>query len=400
MAGTVDGRAGSSGRTMLLYTVYFIYFFCGLTMCFEGVFLPEFKEYFGLSYQQQMYTMFAKNVPFLIALPIGYLLRYIGYKRSLVIAMALFAGGTLMLIPALDSHRYGSVLAAFFLIGIGFNFELVAGNPLLAALGPTEGASSRLNLGNALGAVAQIIAPATLSALIPAATVAAAAKVPYMQRIFLVLGSVLAVVAVVTSVLRNVDVTASFRDPAAKTARGEWDRSRAILGFIAIFLVLGVEAGLFGFYRNFLEEPSIAGLSAPQSQRMFTLYFGVFALGRLIASRVQKRMRPARQMLVHLAGAATCLALAVWAKGTAAVIAVTAIGFFVSIFFPTLYAIAIAGMGERTGRISGLLTMGFVGCALIPVLQGRIADGIGLQASYAIGFTAYAFAAAYTWRYR
>lgn len=385
----------------LLYTIYFIYFFCGLTMCFEGVFLPEFKEYFGLNYQQQMYTMFAKNIPFLLAVAVGYLLRFVGYKNSLSIAMTLFAAGTLLLIPGLRSGQYSIVLCGFLLIGIGFNFQLVAGNPLMTALGPPAEASSRLNLGNALGAVAQIIAPATLSFLVPAAAVSVRDKLPYIEEIFLTLGLVLAAVVLLTLAARSVDPSGSFQKGVrAKSSGGIWTERQAVWGFVAIFLILGFEAALFGFYRNFLEDPAIAGFTARGSQRMFTLYFAVFALGRLVASWVQKRIRPATHLQAHLVGAMACLLGAVFFRGLAAAAAVTAIGFFISILFPTLYSIAIRNMGDRTGPVSGLLTTGFVGCALIPVLQGRLADSVGLQPSYAVGFLAYLFTAWYAFRYR
>ncbi len=381
----------------LLYTVYFIYFFCGLTQCFEGVFLPEFKQYFHLNYQQQMYTMFAKNIPFLLAVGIGYLIRYIGYKNCMTVAMAFFAGGTFLLIPGLRSGRYDVVLLGFFLIGVGFNCEIVAGNPMLSALGPPRDASSRLNLGNALGAVAQIIAPATLSFVIPAAVVTVAGKLPYMEGLFILLGIVLAVVSLVTLLARNVDISGSFETTAAPGG-SIWSNSRVMLGFVAIFLILGVEAGLFGFYRNFLEDPHIAGFTAHQSQRFFTLYFALFAAGRLVASWVQTRILPTTHLVFNVLGAMICLAVAIIAKGLVAVAAITAIGFFVSILFPTLYALAIENMGDLTGQASGLLVMGFVGCALIPVVQGKLADSIGLQPSYVIGFAAYLFAIFYTVR--
>ena len=171
-----------------------------------------------------------------------------------------------------------------------------------------------------------------------------------------------------------------------------------MLGFVAIFLILGVEAGLFGFYRNFLEDPAIAGFTAHQSQSFFTLYFALFALA-VVASWVQKRILPTTHLIFNLVGAMVCLAV-VLAKGIVAVVAITSIGFFVSILFPTLYALAIENMGGLTGQASGLLVMGFVGCALIPVLQGKIADSIGLQPSYAIGFAAYLFAIFYAMRMR
>jgi len=125
---------------VLLLTVYSIYFFCGMALCFEGAFNPEFKDYFQLSYQQQQYTTFAKNIPFALAVFIGLLIPRLGYKNCLSIAMGLFAVGTLLLVPGLQSGSYGLVLAAFFVIGMGFNFELVAGNPLLSGLGSPQAA--------------------------------------------------------------------------------------------------------------------------------------------------------------------------------------------------------------------------------------------------------------------
>ena len=89
----MDSRANKSTRA-LLYTVYFIYFFCGMALCFEGAFNPEFKDHFHLSYQQQQYTTFAKNIPFALAVVIGFLIPRIGYKNCLSVAMGLFAAGT------------------------------------------------------------------------------------------------------------------------------------------------------------------------------------------------------------------------------------------------------------------------------------------------------------------
>jgi FHS family L-fucose permease-like MFS transporter len=125
---------------------------------------------------------------------------------------------------------------------------------------------------------------------------------------------------------------------------------------------------------------------------MFTLYFALFAAGRLTASWIQKRVSPAAQLALHVAAAILCVAVAMTASGVVAVAAVTTLGFFVSIFFPTLYALAIDGLGPMTGQASGLLTMGFVGCAVIPVLQGRVADTLTLQLSYGVAIAAYLMA--------
>ncbi len=399
-SGSVESDSRSAN--VLLYLVYFTYFFCGMTQCFESVFLPEIKEYFHLNYQQQMYVMFAKNIAFLLAVFVGARVQRIGYKTCLTIAMLLYAVGTLSLVPGLEMDHYSLVLLAFVIIGSGFTIHMVAGSPLLSALGPPQGSSSRLNFGNALGAIAQIIAPATLTFIIPATVISARAKLPYMEGIFITFGSGLIVLTLVTLLVKNVDIRESLRESASLTGAipgtSVWTNSKVILGFLAIFLVLGTEAALFGFFRNYLEDPAIAGLSAHQSESLFTVYFAVFALGRLLAAWIQKHLKPAVHLAFHLFAASACLLIAMFAKGTLAIIAVVAIGFFVSIFFPTLYAMAIENMGDLTGQASGLLTLGFLGCAIIPVLQGKLADSIGLQLSYGTGLFGYLFALFYVFR--
>jgi FHS family L-fucose permease-like MFS transporter len=169
-----------------------------------------------------------------------------------------------------------------------------------------------------------------------------------------------------------------------------------LLGFLTIFLVLGAEAVLFSNYRNYLLDPAIAGLSASQSLTLNTTFMAVFAAGRLTASWIQKRVKPATTLAFNLIVSLVLLGVIMTARGTVAVVAVTAIGFFVSIFFPTLYALAIEGMGEQTAQASGLLTMGFLGCAILPVVQGWMADRFGLQSSYAICAVPYLLALLYT----
>ena len=188
----------------LLYSVYFIYFFCGMAMCFEGAFMPEFKEHFHLGYQQQMYIMFAKNIPFIVfSILIGLLSKKIGFKNCLTIAMFLFAAGTALLIPGMISDNYVLVLISFFIIGTGFNFELVAGNPLLSALGDPSGSSSRLNFGNALGAIAQIISPLIILLILPVTAVSVSDKIPYINGLFLAIAVILLVTGIITLILKE-----------------------------------------------------------------------------------------------------------------------------------------------------------------------------------------------------
>ena len=143
--------------------------------------------------------------------------------------------------------------------------------------------------------------------------------------------------------------------------------------------MLGVETGIFGLYRNYLEDISIGNLTSRESQQMFTLYFAIFAFGRLAGSYIQKKIKPSVTLTFSLVAALILTIAIILTHGWASIVAITAIGFFVSIFFPTLYSIAIEGQGDRTGQASGILTLGFLGVAILPILQGKLADTFGLQ---------------------
>ena len=386
----------SRSHQPLLYAVYFIYFFNGLSLCFEGAFNPEFKEIFNLGYTQLMFTMFAKNLPFvLFSLAIGYLAQRLGFKTCLTIAMFLFSAGTLLLVPGLITIHYGIVLAGFFVIGTGFNFQLVAGNPLLSGLGEPAGSSSRLNLGNALGAIAQIIAPLIITLILPAGITSASGKVPYINGIFLTIGFALLLIATTTLFIKGIDITENLsgtRQPDDAAASGNIFRNRRLMmGFMAIFLIIGIEAGIFGLFRNYLEDPAIAGLSSTQSQRWFTVYFGVFALGRVAGSFIQKKLDPAISLIINVIAAIFFILVTLLSTGILAVVSLILVGFFIAVFFPTLYSLSIQGMGKYTAKASGLLTMGMLGAAIIPVVQGKLADLWGLQFSFVLALLPYLY---------
>ena len=385
--GSTHGFA-MSGEERLLYLVYFIYFFCGMTQSFESVILPELKEYFHLGYQQQMYVVTAKSIPFVFCPLLALFIQRAGYVRSLGIATSMYAVGTALLVPGLAFSHYSIVLIGFGIIGTGFTLQMIAGNPMISALGPASGSSSRLNLGNALGAIAQIIAPALMSVILPATAVAVQSKMPRILSLLLVLGALLTVISAMTFGMRSsftdfTDVSSGVESPRA-AERSAWRNPAVIAGACIIFLVLGAEASLFSNFLNFVESGSAGSLSSHTAQRLFTVYFALFAGGRLSAAWLQKRISPEVHLVISLAAALASLGVLMFTTGTAAVAGILALGFFVSIFFPTLYAIALRSAGHWKAQASGMLTVGFLGAAFVPVLQGHLADHAGLQRSYLV----------------
>jgi FHS family L-fucose permease-like MFS transporter len=265
---------------------------------------------------------------------------------------------------------------------------MIAGNPMISALGPASGSSSRLNLGNALGAIAQIIAPALMSVILPATDIVVQSKMPRILGLLLVLGALLTIISAITFGMRSsftdfTDVSSGVESPRA-AERSAWRNPAVIGGACIIFLVLGAEASLFSNFLNFVESGSAGSLSSHAAQRLFTVYFALFAAGRFSAAWLQKRISPEVHLVINLFAALISLAVLVFTTGTAAAAGALALGFFVSIFFPTLYAIALRSAGHWKAQASGMLTVGFLGAAFVPVLQGRLADHAGLQRSYLV----------------
>jgi len=386
-------------RNPLLTTTYFIYFFCGLTLCFDNLFNPDFKIIFGLSYKQLMYTKPAFALTGIIFPYIaGLLSAKFGYRRCLGFAMFFFAAANLLVVPALHFRVYSIMLFALFVMGLGFNLELVAGNPLMAALGNLKTASSRINFGNALGAVAQIIPPLLLAFVIfPSDAIKSLDKIPTIEILFFVFAVVLFVVAVFTLAIRDSASTGAA-SAGSKTeipssgpskSRGLLSHPHLILGFVAIFLAIGVEAGFQGLFLNYLQDT--AKVPVTKSLLWQTVNLTVFAAGRLFGSLLQKKFHPAKILTVNLLFSMALLFPILFGKGVVAIAANTLAGFFYCIFFPTLYSLAIDGLGDLTPKASGFLIMGLSGISVIPVIQGAIADAHGLQSSYAIGFLPWMF---------
>jgi FHS family L-fucose permease-like MFS transporter len=270
-----------------------------------------------------------------------------------------------------------------------------------------------LNFGNALGAVAFIIAPMIAMLIVPSSVNSVSNKIPYLTGIFVFIGVVLLVTVFLTFLVKEVKIIDENAGNSAQLkfeGRPFWKNPQVILGFIAIFLVLGTEGGIFSFYQVYLKEANAAlsvtdkewfirylWLDPSHYQLMFTVFFAIYAIGRLLAGYIQRKVEPVVTLLVSLSFALVIIiSFVFFTTGIVSIILITGLGLFISILFPTIYSIAIKGLGENTSKASGLLTMGFLGSTVIPVIQGQLADHYSLQKSFSLPIIAYLLVIMYT----
>ena len=410
------GQAPMQSQTGPLVIVTVLFFMWGLLTSLNDVLIPHLKSLYTLSYTQAMLVQFCFFGAYaLVSLPAGALIRRIGYQRGAVTGLLIAASGCVLFYPAAQSG-YALFLFAFFVLASGITILQVAANPFVTVLGPARTASSRLTLTQAFNALGTTVGPALGGVLIlsaaalgadQVAALSAAEQAAYraneaaaVQGPYLVLAAALALLAVLFALARLPQVS---HDDSSALAAGEqgsaWQYRHLVLGAVAIFLYVGGEVSIGSFLVNFLGEAHIAGLSHADAAQYVSLYWGGALVGRFIGFAVMRYVSPGKTLAVNSLGAIALVLVAIFAEGSVAMWAILAVGLCNSIMFPTIFSMALHGLGRHTGQGSGILCMAIVGGAIVPFIQGGVADAAGLQPSFLVPAACYLFILFYGVKY-
>ncbi len=406
----------TTSQTGPLVIVTILFFMWGLLTSLNDVLIPHLKAIYTLTYLQAMLVQFCFfGAYFIVSLPAGMLIKKIGYQNGAVSGLLIAAAGCALFYPAADSG-YALFLFAFFVLAAGITILQVAANPYVTVLGPAKTASSRLNLTQAFNSLGTTVAPAlggllilsavTLGAdqlaLLPAAEQAAyrAQEAATVQGPYLVLAAALAVLAVLFALARLPRIDHAADTTGAADGKGSATAHRhLVLGAVAIFVYVGGEVSIGSFLISFLGEGNIAGLSHSVAAQYVSLYWGGAMVGRFVGFAVMRYVSPGRALAFNSFFAIALILTATFGQGNVAMWAILAVGLCNSIMFPTIFSMALHGLGRFTGQGSGILCMAIVGGALVPFAQGLMADTIGLQLSFLVPAACYAFIMYYGVKY-
>jgi FHS family L-fucose permease-like MFS transporter len=185
------------------------------------------------------------------------------------------------------------------------------------------------------------------------------------------------------------------RDQNKSFVADAWKHRHLRFGVFGIFLYVGAEVAIGSFLVSFLSQSSIAGLNEAQASKVIAFYWGGAMVGRFIGALVMQIV-PAGKVLAFNAVMVILLVLcAIVFDGKLAMWSLLSVGLFNSIMFPTIFSLALNGLGQSTAQASGYLCLAIVGGALVPLLQGFFADAIGLQVSFIVPMLCYLFIAYY-----
>ena len=402
------GQGGGVRYGRALTTLATIFFMWGFATVLNDTLVPHLKSVFQLNYAQSLLVQFIFYLAYLLmSLPWAALLERIGYKRSIVVGLTIMAAGSALFVPAALLQSYEWFLGALFVLASGITLLQVAANPYVAVIGPSESASSRLNLVQAFNSLGTTVAPIFGGMLIFArsttgtmqgaagegavSAVTRAADAQAVELPYVLISLVLLVLAAVIWRTRLPDISeGQRRDKAKRRSASLWRHRNLVLGVPAIFIYLIAEIGIGSTLVNYLALPSIGNMSHLAAAKYVSFFWGGAMVGRFLGALFMRWVRPQVMLAAVSIGALALTLTSVMSSGEIAMYTIILVGLCHSIMFPTIFTLGIKGLGPLTEEGSGLLIMAIAGGAL-SALQGVIADRVGLQLSFLLPAACYVY---------
>jgi MFS transporter, FHS family, L-fucose permease len=385
-----------------------LFFMWGFLTCLNDILVPHLKSIFDLSYARAMLIQFAFfSAYFLFSVPWSKIVNTIGYKTTMVLGLLTMAVGAFLFIPAASVVSYPLFLTALLVLATGITGLQVSANPYVVMLGKPETASSRLDLTQAFNSLGTTIAPKLGGFLILSAAPlaierlrnltpqalhayrmqqAASVKMPYT-----VIGVALLLLAVLIGTSKLPKIETGTSRPGNKVNDSIWRHRSLLYGAIGIFAYVGAEVSIGSFLVNYFGLPEITGLAAKTAAGFVSFYWGGAMVGRFVGAGLLQRFRPGYLLALSAIVAAALLTASMLGGGHMAMWTILAVGFFNSIMFPTIFSLGEAELGPLSGSGSGILNMAIVGGAILPVIQGVIADHVGLHHAFVLPLICYLY---------
>jgi len=366
-----------------------LFFMWGFVHNLDPILIPHLKKAFSLSTLQASLVDSAVFIAyFVMALPAGAIMKKYGYKAGIITGLLLFAIGSYLFIPSANTQLYAFFLLSLFVIACGLTILETAANPYASLLGPPEKAVQRLNLAQSFNGLAATLAPIigakiiltegyseeALNAMTSSAReIALAAEASTVKIPYLVLGSIILVIAIVFYFMKLPEIKEGDGIASGTNVFHALKHRHLSWAVAAQFFYVGAQVCIFSFFILYATEA--AGISEMTAATYAGFGVGMaFMIGRFIGTFFMKFIEPVKLLVIYSLICAVLSLLAMLTEGLLAVYVVIGIAFFMSIMFPTIFSLGIKDLGGDTKFGSSLIIMSIVGGALLPPLFGYISD--------------------------
>ena len=393
---TFSSNVENKDYTFALTSLTSLFFMWGFITCLNDILIPHLKGIFDLSYSQAMLVQFCFfGAYFIVSIPAGKIVKKLGFQKGIMLGLIVAALGCFAFYPAAAMHSYPVFLMALFILASGITVLQVSANPYVSILGDSKTASSRLNMTQAFNSLGTTVAPFFGAYLIldqVTDSMSVAQQAESVQMPYVLLAGLLLLLAAIFSYIKLPVVEHKEALEEKIIVNGSaWQYRHLVLGAIGIFVYVGAEVSIGSFLVSFLNDPNIASLEESQAAKYIAYYWGGAMVGRFIGAAVMQKLAAGKVLAFSAALAIVLIVITIFASGQLAMWAILLVGLFNSIMFPTIFSLAINGLGQHTSQGSGILCLAIVGGAILPLIQGVLADSIGLQNSFFLPIICYIF---------
>ncbi|WP_188931728.1 L-fucose:H+ symporter permease [Dyadobacter endophyticus] len=374
-----------------------LFFMWGFALNLNPILIPHLKKACQLSdFQSALIDSASYIAYFLVALPAGLFMKKFGYKSGIILGLLLFALGTFLFYPAAEIRNFGFFLVALFIIASGLTLLETAANPYIMILGDTDSATQRLNFAQSFNGLAAFLAPLMGGSFILSGknlseqqqfSMSSRELDAYLnleassvQMPFIAIGIVVLLVSML--VWRTQLPEIKEEEIEVRKTGSIWNERNLMLGVTAQFFYVGGQVCISSFFIRFADK--VAGIEERSAAYLLSGAFLSFMVGRFIGTYLMKFVAPPRLLAVYSLINIVLLITAVSTTAMISVYALLGVQFFMSIMFPTIFALSIHGLGAKTKVGSSLVIMSIVGGAVFPVIMGQVSDISSIQTAYVV----------------
>lgn len=386
LQGHMQISSSPQGRSYLLpfALITSLFFLWGFAHSILDVLNKYFQNDMALSKTQSAYIqMVVYGGYFLMALPAGVVIDRWGYRTGVLVGLLLYGLGALLFIPGGQLMSFPFFLGSLFIIGCGLTFLETSANPYVTVLGDERGAARRINFSQSFNGLGWMLGP-----LVGGWLLFSESETPNITLPYAIIGSAVLLIALIFAriPLPEIEPAPESTDDLIEVEKATteiplWRHKSFLFGLLALFLYVAAQTGVNSFFINYAHEA--VGLSDKQASTILAFgCMGLFMLGRMGGSWLMARIPGEHLLTLCSVGATVGTSLVVLFPGNMGFYALFVVYLCESIMFPTIFALALRGLGKHTKMASSLLIMSIVGGAIAPILMGLIAD----SHSMALGF--------------
>jgi len=410
---------------LLLILLFALWGFCNGMI---DVMDKHFQEELHLTLAQSAWVQFAHYLGyFLMALPAGWLATKLGYKGGIITGLLITAVGGFWFIPATQIASFWAFLLGVCIIAAGLTFLETIANPYTTVLGPIQYAATRINLAQSCNGIGLLLGPVAGGMFFYSKNAAGESTgaenlwIPYAA-----IGVIVIVLAIIFYFANVPDIKMEddyhLDDATPNVSHSIWTHAHFVMAVVAQFLYVAAQAGIFSFFINYMtsqvppipdswnaptagsgwfagwfeiHKNGVLGFTDKAAANLASLGFLCFLIGRFTGSAILKKFA-AHSVLGLYSAISVVLCLVVFLKlGWVSVAAVFLTYFFMSIMFPTIFALGIFGLGEKAKKASSFIVMAIMGGAILPKVMGSVADKYDLSRGFIVPMLCFAVVAAY-----